>query len=143
MSSLTNQEYVGLQASLFAMFRPEYQCARCLSRYPKNPDMQATYQRTKACESVVDRRVASVGGELHFRTCPGNFWDATAAALLDLSHAYQKGILPYAGSLMDQPAKIIDVFGVIERFELNEQAEAHKKAMAKAKAPGKAARGGK
>lgn len=35
--------------------------------------------------------------------------------------AYEKGILPFSGSLVDQPAKIIEIFEVIQQLRLERE----------------------
>lgn len=33
---------------------------------------------------------------------------------IDLYYNYQRGVMPYDGSLMDQPSKVIEVFNIID-----------------------------
>lgn len=47
--------------------------------------------------------------------------------------AYKKGMLPYNGSYLEQPAKIIDIFNVLNQLELEAQEKAQKAAQKKAK----------
>ena len=41
--------------------------------------------------------------------------------------AYQKGILPYPGSLSEQPAKIMEIMSTLQQLELEAQEAARKK----------------
>lgn len=47
--------------------------------------------------------------------------------------SYKKGILPYPGGYLEQPAKIIDIFNVLNQLELEAQEKAQKAAQKKAK----------
>lgn len=63
---------------------------------------------------------------MKFTICPGNFYSQAVTSYIDLYYNYQRGVLPYEGTLMDQPSKIIDVFNTIDALIKNKQIEAHK-----------------
>ena len=44
-----------------------------------------------------------------------------------MHEAYEKGILPFEGPLVDQPAKIVDIFNILNNFNLERQQEMQKK----------------
>jgi hypothetical protein len=50
--------------------------------------------------------------------------------VLNLYSQYKKGSLPFPGSVSEQPAKIIEIFNVLEQLEL-EQQEKQRKAVEK------------
>jgi len=69
--------------------------------------------------------------EIKYRTCPGNFYDLSLPHLLALHKQYENGVLPYPGSLMDQPNKILEVFDVIEEYKRARMLEEAEKQKAK------------
>jgi len=54
----------------------------------------------------------------------------------ELYSAFQKGILPYKGALVDQPNKIIEIFNIFAMLDLERQ-EKHIKEMERSKRSGK------
>lgn len=50
---------------------------------------------------------------VNYKTCIGNFFDKTVVDLYEAFNNYERGVMPFSGSYMDQPAKIVEVFGVI------------------------------
>ncbi|TXH09497.1 MAG: hypothetical protein E6R04_07980 [Spirochaetes bacterium] len=103
LSSLTVGEWVYLRSTLHAIDNPRFQCAEC----PKGSRL------AKACESINPNVVHKIGGELGYHTCIGNFFSQTALNWLELHNKYEQGVLPYPGSLLDQPNKMIEIFRVI------------------------------
>jgi len=84
-------------------------------------------RRLKGCETILDAAVHRIGKDLSFRTCIGNFVDKSVYSYLDAHRKYEAGILPYPGALMDQPAKILEVFQVIDAHKQDKmRAEAEK-----------------
>ena len=53
-------------------------------------------------------------GHLQFNMCPGNYYDSYVNYLWQLFTHYQNNLLPYKGSLGNQPAKIIQIFDIIQ-----------------------------
>ncbi len=52
--------------------------------------------------------------DLKFLTCPGNYYDSYTNYLWQLFTHYQNNLLPYKGTLGEQPAKIIQIFEIIQ-----------------------------
>lgn len=72
-----------------------------------------------------------------FRKCPGNFYTLALPHLLTLYRQYESGVLPYPGSLMEQPNKILEVFDVIEHHKRAKMEEEAERIKAKDKAKGR------
>lgn len=83
--------------------------------------MSDKWRDRKGCFAK-DDRVRHRIGNLSFSSCIGNFYDRSVIYLYDLQDKYEKGIMPYKGALTEQPAKIIEAFGVIQAFN-NERME--------------------
>jgi len=52
---------------------------------------------------------------LKFNGCVGNYTSYSVNYFIDLFHKFESGVLPFKGTFGQQPAKIIEVFQVIER----------------------------
>jgi hypothetical protein len=124
ISRLTNQDYIAIRSTLHALDNRDFYCDDCLSKYEGRRDADEMSKRArelKGCETVknsVIHTVSSLTGKesILFRTCIGNFFDHSVIPLLEMEKQYQKGVLPYPGSLSEQPYKIIEAFRVIEHY---------------------------
>ena len=102
LSRLTTPEYVGLKATLHAIDHKRFQCDHCPERNRK----------AMGCTTIDS--VKSIVKDIEFRTCPGNFWETWALMLLSAHTQNRQGVLPFDGAMMDQPAKIVEAFSVID-----------------------------
>jgi hypothetical protein len=50
-----------------------------------------------------------------YKSCVGNF-TKNIVYFLEAFSQYEKGMLPYNGSLGEQPAKIIEIFNIIDKI---------------------------
>ena len=51
---------------------------------------------------------------LNFKICPGNLYNSYINYIWELFTHYQNNLLPYSGNIGQQPAKIIEIFDVIQ-----------------------------
>lgn len=88
-------------------------CHRC----HENPDLQ----RHRGCINPTERpqHIMRDGTKLYI--CPGRVINKDIKNYIDLYYDYKKGYLPFCGTKQQQPAKLMDIFSLIERFEFNEQ----------------------
>lgn len=133
------REWVSLKSSLHAAANTRFDCGTCLTSFASHPQGEKALQieRTaKACwGGNVERHVIadSSGRILRFTTCIGNWSSDAWAHWLELHEAYRRGILPYPGSISDQPNKVIEIFRVIDGWQTERQIEAAKKQEAELK----------
>jgi hypothetical protein len=68
-------------------------------------------------------------GNIVFKTCLGNYQNSIVNHYWMLYTHYQNNLLPYNGSYGDQPAKVIEVFNIIQGLirEYEQQLEKMKK----------------
>lgn len=71
-----------------------------------------------ACEKPANEVRHWIGRELGFRRCIGAYFSMEAMQWVKLHAQFEKGILPYPGSLMDQPAKAIEAFNLISTMKI-------------------------
>ncbi len=131
VASLTAKEWVEVKATLAAGENENFNCKKCLSKYKGRADgeeMLAKVRKVKGCEEVKSESIHKIGDVLRFSTCPGNFVRPQVSALLSAYAQFKQGVMPYAGGLMDQPAKIIELFDVIDSHVAERQASEQKRA---------------
>lgn len=92
------------------------------------------YRESKGCFDIKPMVLHKVGN-IHFNTCIGNFFDYTTLSLLDAHDKLDKGILPFPGSYMDQPSKVIEVMKIIGNHKSEQVVKAQNEQVKKAKGP--------
>lgn len=99
--------------------RPDYKSKQ--NQYDKLLDKQ---RFQKAC--LLTDKVKYQLEDIRYYKCIGNFYSDSAVYLMELFYNYERGVLPFHGSLMDQPAKIIDIFQLIDAMIKSKKAEIQK-----------------
>lgn len=90
----------------------------------------------KSCREIREKPFLTID-TIKFKTCPGNFTSASVIAWLTHHESFRRGVLPFPGALLDQPNKVIELFGQFDSHYA-EQAEASRKKAAMQAAKGKA-----
>jgi hypothetical protein len=109
-------EWVQIKSTLHALENKQYLCSECITQYRGRPDqaeMDRKNRASKACEDVREKPFISIDGEIGFKTCVGNFYTAAVIPWLEANQAYQKGILPFPGSLSEQPNKAMEIMRLV------------------------------
>ena len=57
--------------------------------------------------------------DLLFHTCVCNFKHPLMSWFMECEEAFSKGILPYEGSLSEQPAKIMEVIYLLQSLKMD------------------------
>lgn len=126
MSSVSNHDYIELVSTFNVIHNNEFHCGTCKKRAS-----QETRDKKKACSIQSDKEIFQVDEKVFYRRCPANYWSASSQELISIYSKFDKGLLPFKGSLMDQPAKFIDVMSIVERLTIEHQIEMNKKAQKK------------
>jgi len=137
-------EWVEIKATLHAIENDRFNCSKCLTKYSGREDGSAMTERVRqasGCYGAKGATLHSIGDEIRFSTCIGNFYRPQVASLMESHRKFEAGTLPYAGGLMDQPNKVIEIFGVLTAHRLERQAAEQRKADMLARAPKGAKRG--
>lgn len=120
-----------LKSALYAIDNPEFQCSWCLKKYrgrPDEADILKANRTRKGCFDVYPNALHKFE-DLEYSTCVGNFVKETALFWIEAEARYNQGVLPYPGSLSEQPAKVLDIFGCIaahKQDKLEKQQKAQK-----------------
>lgn len=115
LNQVSEYEYALLMASIEAQYdkNRRFDCHKC-----KNKNRGATNwqegnlaeRKIKGCfDAVANWEVDNV----RFKKCVGNFVLPSTNSILNMFRLYEKGLLPYAGSVTEQPAKIMQIFDII------------------------------
>lgn len=87
--------------------------------------------KRKACSVVSEKEIFQIDNRLFYKLCPANYWNASSQELIGIYGKFDKGLLPYKGGIMEQPAKFIEVMDLIESLTIKQQEEMSKKAQRK------------
>lgn len=103
----------------------------CLKKYLGRQDYEkitAANRTTKGCFGVSENALHKFD-DLEYSTCVGNFVSDSAIFWIEAEAKYNQGVMPYPGSLSEQPAKVLDIFGCIaahKQSTLEKQQKAQK-----------------
>lgn len=51
-----------------------------------------------------------------YKTCPGNLASPAVLSWLDHHESFRRGVLPFPGSLLEQPNKVLELFGAFDNY---------------------------
>lgn len=116
VSVLTYSEQAIILASIEAVLEPKlYHCATCIMQYGASERMQGKAERKRISKGCYDLKTKSYRLEnIRYNNCIGNH-TVPLEYLMDSFVLYEKGTMPFEGTLGDQPNKIIEIFEVIHR----------------------------
>ena len=138
-----------LKASLLAVELKKFQCGFCLKQFSSRKDGAEMLEKTQTmqgCKQKVSHTVHMIPitdgngwniGSVQFNRCPGNFMQSDIGHWLDLSNHIDNGVMPYPGSPSEQPAKAMEILGVIGDWKADRKKKAEEAANRKAKSGGK------
>ena len=119
--------------TLEGIYDKNFNCYWCVNQYKQKKDYKkywAEYDKSlvrtkdiKHCEKDSGDRAAFLSENVEWYRCPGNYRSESVKDLVDAYELFKKGIMPYSGSYMEQPSKIIDVFHIIEEIIREKMAE--------------------
>ena len=89
-----------------------FSCFDCCAKYKKKPEIVERRRKSKGCYDLNTRQY--LVENVVYKGCVGNF-TTNIEFLMEAYTAYTKGMLPFSGELSDQPAKIIDLFGIVQQ----------------------------
>lgn len=123
-------DWIEIKATLHALDHRNFICSECLNTYNGRKDadmMTAKLRASKGCEVDDGPVLHRLTGGAEFSRCVGNYFDQTALGLIRMHRAYELGVLPFPGSLSEQPSKVMDAFSVIDSHRAEVRAEQAKK----------------
>ena len=103
---------------------PMYRCFDCKRKYGGDKVKSAKLKESKAC-TYYDTKPRHKYKPNHnnkgnpaidYFNCVGNHYYGEWAALINYSHMYEKGIMPFSGGLMEQPAKFVELMNLVDNL---------------------------
>jgi len=130
ISQASTYDYIALNGHMRAIYKKKYNCdleiqklktrmGKYEKRRPMIDEHVEKYKASRGCNRVVSRTVDRIDN-IQFNTCLCSIKHPLMGQLLTLNSAYEKGILPFKGSLMDQPAQAIDLIELTARAQERE-----------------------
>jgi hypothetical protein len=140
-SSVTWDDHVSILATFNKIYNQDFNCSRCVLKHP-----EARRESSRGCSRPVSKAVLvfrdSEGkDQVVFKRCPSNFYNGFVAELIGMCSQFEKGILPYQGGLLDQPAKIIDALNMISGLKMEDELKRAEAMRAKQKKLARSSRG--
>ncbi len=127
MNSVNEREHIGIVASFKAMTNSSYSCHSCINQRGEKRKIDAK-RAYMGCFEIREKPVTMINN-VEFYTCPGNFNAPYFTHLYSLYKNYEKYGLDYEST----PAKLVDLYNLIDSIKLDwDKAEA-KKAEAKSR----------
>ena len=128
ISHLTISDTIELRSTLHAISNQDFICSNCLSKYKNRQDavvMTEKHTKAKGCKEIRKESIFKIRQErmvLNYKTCPGNFFSYSAMSWVNMFNHFEKGVMGFPGSYVEQPNKFIDAMSVIQSHK-NEQIE--------------------
>jgi hypothetical protein len=124
ISSITTEDYIKLKGTLYDLANRDFICSECVTKFKGRTDEKEMLRKTKTtrnCETVSTPSMLFQVYDLKSKRCPGNLFSREVVFHYELFQKFKLGILPFQGSLSDQPNKIIEIFKIIEEWEIDRQ----------------------
>lgn len=117
-----------LVATHYFIYNANFNCGKCIAQHSED-----RRNRLKGCSTPIKMPVAKYKDKIYFYKCPSNFYSAYIAEMMSHARHLENGLLPYAGGLMDQPAKLIELINQINGLRMEDEVNRAKAEAAKAK----------
>lgn len=120
ISSLSEYDYALINATWLNLMDENFKCKKVEAELSKRSDaeIQIKIQRiSKGCGVLSDSpkiEINHVG--FHSCLCHESFQHPQLGYFMSIYQNYEKGILPFSGGLMDQPAQIVELLGLISNL---------------------------
>lgn len=125
LSSVSETERAEIMANFEIGSKKRYQCESCVR------SITPPQRLKKGCEGCLPGRNfgLALNGKLEYEvtTCLGNLWNPAVFQWMEAYSQFKQGILPFAGALQDQPAKVMDIFQLLGALEAERAEEENKK----------------
>ncbi len=105
------------------MVDDKFKCDERIEEYAKRTNYEhakTLVQKSNGCGIIFDEVKYEVGS-IRYHSCFCTYRHPYFNNFLFLFKNYQRGILPFKGSLMEQPAYIIDIFNLIENLKIEHE----------------------
>ena len=126
-SSLTTADYISIVSTYTAMNDLTFNCATCKKKYPRDKDRQRKSQERMGCFNEFPDPILKYSGhknssmesmpKIEYFKCPAQVYSHYWASIINLEGSFRDGKMPYEGSILDQPAIIVEAFDLIHNLK--------------------------
>ena len=115
LSTLSTGEYALMLASLESRFEPQkFHCGTCITQYGSSERLIKKTEIKRKGKGCFDFKSKSYRlDNIRYSNCIGAH-AVPIDYILEAFTAYEKGMLPFEGTLAEQPNKMIEIFQMIE-----------------------------
>ena len=137
ISSLSDCDFALLNATWLSLTSEDFQCKKIESLYEQRSDAEIVIKMRRiqqGCGVMSDSPKVEIGRiAYHSCLCHEAFQHPLMGYLISLQQNYEKGLLPFSGGVMDQPAQIMEIINLLSSLRAEHEAEAQAKANKKGK----------
>jgi len=136
ISTLSSKDYAEICSAFITLTEPKYRCADCKKKYSCDAAKWSKHREHMACNYYASKSrhfyMPSFNNDgnprVNFTKCIGNYYNAFWANLINYHPKYEKGLLPFDGSLMNQPAKFVEVMALVHNLVIEKDNEKEQQA---------------
>lgn len=123
ISSLTTYDNVTITATFMSLTEDKFRCSHRLKELTKREgeaNAKKRMQIENGCGVCRSEYRYDVDG-IRFHQCFCGYRSHNMGFYLDLEDKFSKGILPFEGSYLDQPAKVIEIINRISALKMDKK----------------------
>jgi hypothetical protein len=130
ISTLSDLDYIQITSTFMSMSNPLYRCGDCYKiKFPKDEIKRKKYEHQMACDYYADKprhkyrpEYVNKGNPLIlFDNCPGNHFNNYWSYWINYTDQYDKGMLPFPGTILEQPSKFVDLMNIVHNLKSEDQ----------------------
>jgi len=120
VSSISNADTALITAHWMNIVEEEFQCNKVEEAYSNRNDAELAIKMRRikhGCgilSSSVKVEVGYIG--YHSCLCYKGYKHPLMSGILQLREAYEKGVLPFSGGILEQPAQVMEILSLINRL---------------------------
>lgn len=139
ISALSLADVAQIKAAWYALTDEKFQCTKIFEKLSQRNDAEVVIQVEKnrrGCGVFTAEPKVVIDNQIGFHTCLCNpdFHHPNMSEILFLFENYKRGVLPYNGTLTEQPAQLMEIFQLIENLHFEREQKTQEAAQSKAKA---------
>lgn len=134
---MTLADFALLNAHWTSLTNKSFQCEKIYELYKKRRDCELVTkieQTKRGCGKFLDRVKVEIDN-MGYKSClcHQSFKHPLFSVYLSLSDKFEKGVMPFSGGMLDQPAQIIEVLSFISKLKQELEQEQQKEASKQSK----------
>ena len=129
ISSLTLIDNVKISATFIYLTEDKFNCEKKIDELAKRigyDKARLQLRNTNGCGVYTDKHRYDIDG-IRYHSCLCGYREYNIGVLFELSGQLEKGILPFDGCYMDQPAQIMEMLERLNSLKLDKQNRDNKK----------------